>query len=176
MTRDVLPGSRWKSYEEQCALVSDHANCTGLSYEVPGALEAAVVMLLHHVRSGERLYSDNPYTYTRCREKAINGNPVVVGGFSSGGPLRLPAASMSTATTAALLASGSSRPLAIGSLVGEAPLDIGPLGIGLWGCVESLQKSRKSFYKLAIRAPGGYFLTEKMAFLHSPRDFVLIMS
>ena len=26
-----------------------------------------------------------------------------------------------------------------------------------WGCVESPQKSRKSFYKLAIRAPGGYF-------------------
>ena len=85
MTRDVLPGSRWKSYADQCALVSDHANRTGLPYEVPGALEAAVVMLLHHVRSGERLYSDNPYTYTRCRDKATNGNPVVVGGFSSGG-------------------------------------------------------------------------------------------
>ena len=85
MTRDVLPGSRWNSYADQCALVSAHANRTGLPYEVPGALEAAVVMLLHHVRSGERLYSDNPYTYTRCREKAINGNPVVVGGFSSGG-------------------------------------------------------------------------------------------
>ena len=85
MTRDVLPGSRWKSYEEHCALVSDHANRTGLPYEVPGALEAAVVMLLHHARSGERLYSDSPWTYTRCREKSTNGNPVVVGGFSSGG-------------------------------------------------------------------------------------------
>ena len=31
----------------------------------------------------------------------------------------------------ALLASGSSRPLAIGTLVGEAPLDIGPLAIGV---------------------------------------------
>ena len=88
MTRDVLPGSRWKSYADQCALVSDHANRTGLPYEVPGALEAAVVMLLHHVRSGERLYSDNPYTYTRCRESVVvddNDYPVVVGGFSSGG-------------------------------------------------------------------------------------------
>ena len=84
MTRDVLPGSRWKSYADQCALVSDHANRTGLPYEVPGALEAAVVMLLHHARSGERLYSDNPLTYTRCREK-IMSYPVVVGGFSSGG-------------------------------------------------------------------------------------------
>ena len=85
MTRDVLPGSRWKSYEDQCALVSDHANRTGLPYEVPGALEAAVVMLLHHARSGERLYSDNPLTYTRCREKDKDGDTVVVGGFSSGG-------------------------------------------------------------------------------------------
>ena len=40
-----------------------------------------------------------------------------------------PTTTMSAAS--ALLASGSSRPLAIGSLVGEAPLDIGPLGIGL---------------------------------------------
>ena len=85
MTKDVLPGSRNKRYEDQRKLVADHANRTGLPYEVPGALEAAVVMLLHHARSGERLYSDNPYTYTRCREKATNGNPVVVGCFSSGG-------------------------------------------------------------------------------------------
>jgi hypothetical protein len=42
-------------------------------------------MLLHHAQSGERLYSDTPFTYTRCREKATNGNPVVVGGFSWGG-------------------------------------------------------------------------------------------
>ena len=85
MTRDVLSGSRTKSYEDQCALVADHANRTGISYEVPGALEAAVVMLLHHVWSGERLYSNNPDTYTRCRDKDTDGDPVVVGGFSSGG-------------------------------------------------------------------------------------------
>ena len=64
-------------------LVADHANRTGLAYEVPGALEAAVVMLLHHVRSGERLYSDR--TWTRCRDKGKDGDPVVVGGFASGG-------------------------------------------------------------------------------------------
>ncbi|MEM7383120.1 MAG: HEAT repeat domain-containing protein, partial [Bacteroidota bacterium] len=85
MTRDVLPGSRWKSYGEQCELVADHANRTGLSYELPGALEAAVVVLLHHVRSGEHLYSDNPFTYTRSRDKNKDGDPVVVGGFSSAG-------------------------------------------------------------------------------------------
>ena len=85
MTKDVLPESRSKRYQDQCGLVANHANRTGLPYEAPGALEAAVVMLLHHVRSGERLYSDSPRTYTRCRDKDKDGDPVVVGGFSSGG-------------------------------------------------------------------------------------------
>ena len=83
MTKDVLPGSLNKSYEGQRKLVADHANRTGLAYEVPGALEAAVLMLLHHVRSGERLYSGRKWT--RCRDKDKDGAPVVVGGFSSGG-------------------------------------------------------------------------------------------
>ena len=84
MTRGVLPGSRNKRYEDQHKLVVAHANRTGLPYEVPGALEAAVVMLLHHVRSGEFLYGLDPLTYTRCQEKVQNFQ-LVVGGFSSGG-------------------------------------------------------------------------------------------
>ena len=80
MTRDVLPGSRNQYYEDQCALVARHQG-----YTVPGALEAAVVMLLHYVRSGERLYSDNPWTYTRCRDMSMYGYLPAVGGFSSGG-------------------------------------------------------------------------------------------
>ena len=84
MTKDVLPGSRNKIYKNQYALVADHAKRTGLGYKVPGALEAAVVVLLHHVRSGERLYSANPLTYTRCQENVQNFQ-LVVGGFSSGG-------------------------------------------------------------------------------------------
>ena len=79
MTRDVLEGSRSKSYQDQCALVARHQG-----YTVPGVLEAAVVMLLHHVRSGERLYSDSPLMYTRCRE-SVQSCQRVVGDFSSGG-------------------------------------------------------------------------------------------
>ena len=82
MTRDVLDESRNKRYQEQCALVARHQG-----YTVPGVLEAAVVMLLHHVRSGERLYSDHPSTYTRCRDKGRNqGDRVIIGAFSSQGP------------------------------------------------------------------------------------------
>ena len=86
MTRDVLPGSRQKSYAAQCALVADHANRTGLAYEVPGVLEAAVVTLLHHVRKGERLYSDLSDTHTRCQQNILERYQLVIGGFSSAMP------------------------------------------------------------------------------------------
>ena len=85
MTRDVLEGSRNKTYANQKDLVSGYAKRTQLPYELPGALEAATAMLSHHVRSGERLYAVNPRTYTRCRELEDGKYPVVVGGFSSGG-------------------------------------------------------------------------------------------
>ena len=76
MTRDVLPGSRDKSYTAQCALAAFHQG-----YTVPGALETAVVVSLHHVRSGERLDRAGlslRATFTRCREKDKDGYPVVV--------------------------------------------------------------------------------------------------
>ncbi|MEM7383162.1 MAG: hypothetical protein AAF400_02500 [Bacteroidota bacterium] len=64
--------------------MANHAT-HGRAYELPSALEASVVMLLHYVRSGECLYSDNPWTYTRCRNKDEYGDPVVVGDCSSAG-------------------------------------------------------------------------------------------
>ena len=89
MTRGVLKGSRSKKYASQHALVAYHASCTGLPYELPGALEAATAILSHYVRSGERLYTNAPWTYTRCQGLVEDGDedacPIVVGGFSSGG-------------------------------------------------------------------------------------------
>ena len=88
MTRDVLEGSRDQWYAAQGSLVADHASRTGLPYELPGALEAATAILLHYVRSGERLCADAPWTYTRCQEQVdYRGShyPVAVGGFSSWG-------------------------------------------------------------------------------------------
>jgi hypothetical protein len=88
MTRDVLEGSRDEPYASQKDLVSRHASRTGLPYELPGALEAATVILSHYVRSGEHLYTGNPWTYTRCQELVVDEDedvyPVVVGGFSAG--------------------------------------------------------------------------------------------
>jgi hypothetical protein len=89
MTRDVLPWSRRKTYADHKKLVADHARRTSLPYELPKALEAATAILTHHVRNGEQLYGDNPWTFTRCQERIVresNRHPVVVGGFESSGP------------------------------------------------------------------------------------------
>lgn len=62
MTRDVISGSKDKTYEEQKALLKQ-------PYAVPKALEAVTAILMHHARSGERLYRNDPYTDTYCQEK-----------------------------------------------------------------------------------------------------------
>jgi hypothetical protein len=84
MTRTVLPDSRSKTYEAQKEMVAAHAGRAGLPYELPHALEAATAILMHHAREGKRLFRKDPLTYTRCQE-VVNGFPVTVGGFSSGG-------------------------------------------------------------------------------------------
>jgi HEAT repeats len=84
MTRDVLPGSRRKVYADQKAIVAGYAKRKILPYALPSVLEAATAILMHHAREGERLFGDDPWTYTRCQE-VVNSCPVVIGGFSSGG-------------------------------------------------------------------------------------------
>ena len=89
MTRKVLESSRNRDYADQQAFVAQYASRTGVPYELPGALEAATAILSHYVRSGERLYSNSPRTWTRCRESVrlllVHNYSVVVGGFSPGG-------------------------------------------------------------------------------------------
>ena len=85
LTRDVLSGSRNKSYSAQKEMVGRHAR---VGYRLPHALEAATGILLYHARTGERLLGGVPWTYTRCQELiAYKGNhyPAVVGRFSSEG-------------------------------------------------------------------------------------------
>jgi len=78
MTKDVLPNSRKKAYSEQQALLKGH-------YVVPGVLEMATGLLVHHVKSGEKLYPDKPCTYTRCKDRLRNGDRMVVGSFGVSG-------------------------------------------------------------------------------------------
>ena len=85
MTKDVIEGSRNKSYTDQQALIADLAKQTGIDYEVPNVLDAAICIFMKYISSEERLFNDNdPLTYTRCQEKT-EGYQVAVGGFSPAG-------------------------------------------------------------------------------------------
>jgi hypothetical protein len=84
MTKDVLPGSRNKSYAEQQRIVDELAKKTLISYEVPGVLESVACIFSQYFGSNTRLFTDNPWTYTRCKE-TVQGYQIVVGGFAPAG-------------------------------------------------------------------------------------------
>jgi hypothetical protein len=86
MTKDVLPGSRNKSYGEQQKIVAELAEKSLISYEVPETLKSAACILSQYFGSNIRLFSDNPGTFFRCKDK-IQGFQTVVGGFSPTGLL-----------------------------------------------------------------------------------------
>ena len=89
MRRDVVPGSRGKNCPELCSLISSHSKNVGLPYEIPYALEATASILMHYVKTGEHLYTDDKLggrnTCTICKAMAWLMGPVVVGNFSSEG-------------------------------------------------------------------------------------------
>ena len=85
MTRDVLPGSRSEVYADQKALVAGYASRESVPYVLPSVLEAATAILMHHAREGERLFGDEPWTFTCCQEVVDGRDPAVVGGFESSG-------------------------------------------------------------------------------------------
>jgi hypothetical protein len=95
MTRGILPNTSAMGYSAQKAWVAMYADRVQLPYTVPHALEAATAILSHYVCSGERLYTDDLCTWTRCQEVVLDSlydehgcvyeqfeHPVVVGGFS----------------------------------------------------------------------------------------------
>ncbi len=87
MSTDVLPGSINKSYEEQQKIVADLAEKSLIGYEFPKTLESAVCILSQYFfDSKTRLFNDDPWTYTRCKEN-VQGYQTVVGGFAPAGLL-----------------------------------------------------------------------------------------
>ncbi len=79
MTTDVLPESRKKDYNEQQRIVAELVN-----YEVPEILTSATCILSQYIHSQIRLFSDNPLTYTRCKEK-VEDDQTIVGSFEAPG-------------------------------------------------------------------------------------------
>lgn len=84
LSRDVFRDTRDKSFKEQRSKFAIIGTYQQLRGEVPGILEATVSVLMHYVRSGERLFSDSPRTWTRCLE-IIEGYQTVLGDFSEAG-------------------------------------------------------------------------------------------
>lgn len=81
MTKDVLPGSRNKSYTEQQKIVASLAKIS-LRYEVPDTLEAATCILAQYFFDSKTcLFSEEPWTHTRCKDE-VQSHRIVVGGFS----------------------------------------------------------------------------------------------
>ena len=93
MKKEILPGSRGKTFAEQQRIVQTHSKTTGIPYEMPHAIDAAACCLLNFVSTNTRLFDvDGPEgnTYTRCQEhveiEGVEGKwPLIVGGFASGG-------------------------------------------------------------------------------------------
>lgn len=87
LTKDVIPESRSKSYDDQKQLLKTYCQRAQVAYEVPHLLEAATIIFLEYLRTGKRLYSDNPWTYTRCEERVSSNSDsgLFVGGFSEKG-------------------------------------------------------------------------------------------
>ena len=78
MTPDVILGSRNKDYQSQCLLAQKFGG------KVPELPSASMVTFLKAYITGTRMFSDNPWTYTRCQEKT-NGKQLAVGGFALSG-------------------------------------------------------------------------------------------
>jgi len=74
LDRASIPGST-VDYEAQKGIVESRG-CT-----MPTMIEAIVLNLMVFAYTGERLYGDDPWDYTRCIEKVDEGKSVFVGGF-----------------------------------------------------------------------------------------------
>ncbi|MCA6601458.1 MAG: hypothetical protein IM537_14930, partial [Pseudanabaena sp. M57BS1SP1A06MG] len=106
ITKDVIEVSRNKSYADQKKLIANLARETGIDYEIPSVLDAAIFMFAYsiffsrvynehissdsmftkysHSDDSEFTPTNDPRIYTRCREKAKNYR-ITVGGLSRGG-------------------------------------------------------------------------------------------
>ncbi|MFV0340155.1 MAG: hypothetical protein ACK5MA_05940 [Parachlamydiaceae bacterium] len=80
MTKDMIPGSRNQTYEEQRKMIKALCSKDEL-YEVPTTLEVIACSLSWYFYCGERLLGDAPWTYTRCQE-LVEFDRVIVGGFT----------------------------------------------------------------------------------------------
>jgi hypothetical protein len=89
MTKNVIEGSKKKSYAEQQALIANVAKKTKINYEIPHLLGATVCIFMHYVRSGEHLFfaieDKDLATNTRCQQTSLGCLRIMVGVFNAEG-------------------------------------------------------------------------------------------
>lgn len=74
MTRNVIPGSTMKFYEEQQSLVANLSEKT--PYEVPKIVEAVVCISTNYFKFKERLSAKEQVIFRRCQEQTF-GNQLI---------------------------------------------------------------------------------------------------
>ena len=80
MTRNIIPFSQYSN--SKCReLIANHSKKTGLPYELPHLLEATTSILIHYVKTGERLYN-SLRTYTWSQDVDKDNGQLVVGSFA----------------------------------------------------------------------------------------------
>lgn len=84
MTKEVVPESRGKSYDDQSKLVASITTKAGVEYAVPRIIEVAACIFAKYVSAGIFLYNDDEMSFTYCQEK-IDTHQSVVGGFAPAG-------------------------------------------------------------------------------------------
>ena len=84
MTKDIIPGSRDKSYFRQIELITELNGNGQTNYRVPKTDEVIVCIMADYLKSKKRSFSSDPWTYTYCQEY-INNHQVLVGGFTTSG-------------------------------------------------------------------------------------------
>jgi len=85
ITKDVLPESRGKNYAAQLQMINQLSREMRCKYSLPSALQLSSYLLLHHAKTGQKLLSDEPLTYSRCLRKGKKQWPMAVGGFTEDG-------------------------------------------------------------------------------------------
>jgi hypothetical protein len=84
MATDVLPESRNKTYSDQKIMIERLNENDQTGWDVPMLGQAIVCIATEYLKSGKRLFGNDPLTYTRCQEK-IGRFQLVVGGFAPSG-------------------------------------------------------------------------------------------
>lgn len=89
LTKDVLKGSRGKSYEKQIEAIHRLSQKMNEKYQMPPLVDVIAAIFLHYIATGENLYPRGKWffssdTFTRVCEKSQDGELVVGGSDEKG--------------------------------------------------------------------------------------------